>query len=220
MPLVGNVALAYHAVRLSSCDPRSRILFYHWDPVVGTADMSLKFLGVVDAATAVPQDDRGTAIAGAVKRAQVAESLGCSRFWMTEHHDVSLPWASPLPLLALIGSATARLHLHLRSKRDPSEIVRYRDTFRSDYHGTPTANIAMSVACAETHATAKRIARVPRETPGAEPIYGTAAECLEQLKTAADLFVVDEIVVKYEGDTMEERTRACILLMEEFNRSK
>ena len=124
-------------------------------------------------------------------------------------------------IAARTGARLCYSGFHLRSKRNPSEIEAYFQEFvPGKLQQTPYATVAMSVACAESRDVARKIARIPRETPGAEPLFGTPLECVEQLIETAERFKVREIIVKLEGKRPEVRRDAFCLLMDAFNAHK
>jgi luciferase family oxidoreductase group 1 len=68
--------------------------------------------GVLDLVPIFEGADAGFALAQAVELARTAERIGCSRYWIAEHHDMEgLACTSPEVLLAHIGARTERIRI-------------------------------------------------------------------------------------------------------------
>ncbi|WP_232668703.1 MsnO8 family LLM class oxidoreductase [Pseudonocardia sp. TRM90224] len=69
-------------------------------------------LSVLDIAPVETGASTATALAATIALAQQADTLGCTRFWVAEHHGTpSIASTSPAVLLAAVGAATQRIRL-------------------------------------------------------------------------------------------------------------
>lgn len=73
--------------------------------------MKLK-LGVLDQSPVGPGENAQTALRHTLELAELADRLGYSRFWVSEHHNAAgLAGSSPEVLLAAIGAHTSRIRI-------------------------------------------------------------------------------------------------------------
>lgn len=73
--------------------------------------MALKF-GILDQSIAFPGQNPAEALANTVKLAQLAESLGYERFWVSEHHDSDqYAGSSPEVLIAYLLASTENIRI-------------------------------------------------------------------------------------------------------------
>ena len=69
-------------------------------------------LSLIDFCTRYPDESVGEAMERSVAFAQHAESLGYSRIWYSEHHNMSsIVSSTPAVLIAHIGAKTERIRL-------------------------------------------------------------------------------------------------------------
>ena len=66
-------------------------------------------LGVLDFGMITPGKTAQEVIQETLASASLADSLGYSRYWLTEHHEPSFAWASPEIMLTLIAQSTKRI---------------------------------------------------------------------------------------------------------------
>ncbi|MFC0330453.1 LLM class flavin-dependent oxidoreductase [Paenibacillus sepulcri] len=73
--------------------------------------MAVKF-GILDQSIVFPGQTPGEALANTVKLAQLAESLGFERFWVSEHHDSPLmAGSSPEVLISYLLARTEKIRI-------------------------------------------------------------------------------------------------------------
>lgn len=68
-------------------------------------------LGVLDNGLITPGKTVVEVIDETLKSASLADSLGYSRYWLTEHHESRFAWASPEIILTLIAGLTDRINV-------------------------------------------------------------------------------------------------------------
>ncbi|MFD2329967.1 LLM class flavin-dependent oxidoreductase [Cohnella sp. GCM10020058] len=69
-------------------------------------------LGVLDQSPVLSGGDAAQALRDTVELARLAEGLGYSRFWVSEHHNATgLAGSSPEVLLSAVGSRTSRIRI-------------------------------------------------------------------------------------------------------------
>lgn len=66
-------------------------------------------LGILDSGWITPGKAAVEVVQETLISASLADSLGYSRYWLTEHHEPSFAWASPEIMLALIAQSTDRI---------------------------------------------------------------------------------------------------------------
>lgn len=68
-------------------------------------------LGILDTGLIVPGKTASDVIKETLLFASTAESLGYSRYWLTEHHESFFAWASPEIILPLIAQRTNKIRV-------------------------------------------------------------------------------------------------------------
>lgn len=68
-------------------------------------------LGILDPGLMAPGKTAAQTIDETLMSASLADSLGYSRYWLTEHHYTSCAWASPEILLTSLAQCTERIRL-------------------------------------------------------------------------------------------------------------
>jgi luciferase family oxidoreductase group 1 len=69
-------------------------------------------ISVLDLCPVPPGGSTADALAATVELARVAEGLGCTRFWLAEHHNTpSLASSTPAVLIERVASATSRIRV-------------------------------------------------------------------------------------------------------------
>jgi len=68
-------------------------------------------LGVLDFGQFFPPQTADDLLAATRRYAPLAESLGYSRYWLTEHHEPSMSWANPEIMVPLLADRTSRIRL-------------------------------------------------------------------------------------------------------------
>lgn len=85
---------------------------FDWDsPVICREDLTLK-LSILDQSPMTNEQTARDALIASRKLAQLGETLGYTRFWMTEHHDLDgLASSAPEVLLSYVGAYTKSIRL-------------------------------------------------------------------------------------------------------------
>jgi len=69
----------------------------------------------------------GEVLRNVIPFAQKIEKLGYYRFWITEHHDPSIAWGSPTPVVAVVAQATSKIKVGtagiLLTSHNPLEVA-------------------------------------------------------------------------------------------------
>lgn len=68
-------------------------------------------LGVLDIGLITPGKTAANVIQETLSSVSLADSLGYSRYWLTEHHDPGFAWASPEIMLTLIARQSDRIRI-------------------------------------------------------------------------------------------------------------